>query len=44
MDFAGRLGAEQRLEGELSMGERAVPLSFVTHGRRRRSRPTASSR
>jgi dienelactone hydrolase len=32
MDFAGHLGAERRIEGELAMGEHAVPLVFVHAG------------
>src|SRR6188474_362782 len=32
MTFAGRLGAEQRLEGELSMGEHELPLVFARTG------------
>jgi uncharacterized protein len=32
MDFAGHLGSEQRLEGELAMGARALPLVFLHAG------------
>ncbi len=32
MNFAGRLEAEQRLEGELAMGERELPLVFLHAG------------
>ena len=32
MTYEGRLAAEQRLEGELSMGERGMPLAFVRTG------------
>ncbi len=32
MDFAGRLATEQRLEGELAMGERELPLVFLHAG------------